>query len=62
MKNTTEQASHYDNLDKMSTHDLLRGMNQEDKTVPFAVEKSIPQIEALVEAIVPRMQAGGRLF
>jgi N-acetylmuramic acid 6-phosphate etherase len=46
----------------MSTHDLLRGMNQEDKTVPLAVEKAIPQIEALVEAIVPRMQAGGRLF
>ena len=46
----------------MSTHDLLSGMNQEDKTVPLAVEKAIPQLEALVEAIVPRMQAGGRLF
>ena len=62
MKPSTEQDSHFDNLDKMSTHDLLRGMNQEDKTVPLAVEKAIPQIEALVEAIVPRMQAGGRLF
>lgn len=62
MKPSTEQDSHFDNLDKMSTHDLLKGMNQEDKTVPLAVEKAIPQIEALVEAIVPRMQAGGRLF
>ena len=59
---TTEETSHYDNLDKMSVKDILEGINNEDKTVPYAVEKAIPQIEALVNQIVPRMKEGGRLF
>ena len=59
---TTEETSHYDNLDKMSVKELLEGINNEDKTVPYAVEKAIPQIEALVNQIVPRMKEGGRLF
>ena len=46
----------------MPVTDLLRGINEEDKTVPFAVEKAIPQIEKLVMAIVEKMKAGGRLF
>ena len=40
----------------------MKGINSEDKTVAFAVEKAIPQIEALVNQIVVRMKAGGRLF
>lgn len=59
---TTEASSFYDDLEKMSVADLLRNINDEDKKVPFAVEKAIPQIERLVEAIVPKMRAGGRLF
>ena len=59
---TTEETSYYDNLDKMSVKDILEGINNEDKTVPYAVEKAIPQIEALVNQIVPRMKEGGRLF
>jgi len=59
---TTEETSHYDNLDKMSVKAILEGINNEDKTVPYAVEKAIPQIEALVNQIVPRMKEGGRLF
>ena len=58
----TEQASHYANLDKMSTLELLQGMNEEDKSVPIAVEKAIPQIESFVDALVERMRMGGRLF
>jgi N-acetylmuramic acid 6-phosphate etherase len=58
----TEQSSKYDHLDKMSTLDLLINMNNEDKTVPYAVEKCIPQIEKLVEKIVDRIIKGGRLF
>ena len=61
-KLTTEETSHYDNLDKMSVHEILKGINNEDRTVPDAVEKAIPQIEALVNQIVPRMKEGGRLF
>ncbi len=58
----TEQSSNYINLDKMSTLELLENMNKEDKTVPFAVEKCIPQIEKLVDGIVERIKRGGRMF
>ena len=51
---TTEQSSDYDNLEEMSVKDLLVNMNNEDKKVAIAVEKSIPQIEPLVEEIVKR--------
>jgi N-acetylmuramic acid 6-phosphate etherase len=38
----TEQTSHYRQLEKMSVGDLLRNINQEDMTVPMAVEKPSP--------------------
>ncbi len=59
---TTETSSHYDHLEQMSVHDLLTNINREDQTVPLAVAAVIPQIEALIERIVPRMAQGGRLF
>jgi N-acetylmuramic acid 6-phosphate etherase len=58
----TEQPSHYRHLDKMSVNEILVSINAEDKTVPAAVEKAIPQIEKLVTVIADRMLAGGRLF
>lgn len=58
----TEQSSHYDNLDKMSTRELLEGINHEDHAVPDAVALAIPQIEILVDGIVDRMSRGGRVF
>ncbi len=59
---TTEQPSHYEALESMPLTDLLTNINREDKTVPYAVEKALPQIEALVLQIVARMKNGGRLF
>jgi len=59
---TTEADSYYNDLEHMSITDLLCNMNKEDKTVPLAVEKAIPQIEALVKALVEKMNSGGRLF
>lgn len=59
---TTEQSSKYEHLEKMSVAELLANINQEDKTVPIAVEKALPQIENLVAEIVSRMKNGGRLF
>ena len=59
---TTEQDSHYRHLEKMSVLELLENINIEDRLVPEAVAKSIPQITALVEATVDRMLSGGRLF
>jgi N-acetylmuramic acid 6-phosphate etherase len=58
----TESTSRYEDLDKQSVDTLLRQINAEDKTVPVAVEQVIPNIEALVNQIVPRMEQGGRLF
>ena len=59
---TTEAASHYNNLERMSIADLLHSMNEEDKKVPLAVEAALPQIEAFVAAAYQRMREGGRLF
>ena len=59
---TTEQDSKYNHLEKMSVSDLLININNEDKTVPFAVEKSLPQIEKLTSQIVEKLKIGGRLF
>ena len=59
---STETPSAYHNLETLPTAALLAGMNQLDQTVPLAVQKALPQIEALVEAIVARLGTGGRLF
>jgi N-acetylmuramic acid 6-phosphate etherase len=59
---TTEQDSKYNHLEKMSVSDLLKNINNEDKTVPLAVEKSLPQIIALTKQIVNKLQNDGRLF
>lgn len=62
MKKTTESDSKYNALEKMSAKELLTNINNEDKTVPLAVEKVIPKIEKLVNVIVKQMKLGGRLF
>jgi N-acetylmuramic acid 6-phosphate etherase len=59
---TTEQSSKYEHLETMSVQELLFNINQEDKTVPLAVEKALSQIETLVHQIVAKMKLGGRLF
>lgn len=58
----SEQPSLYNDLEKKSTHEILTDINTEDKKVALAVEKAIPQIEKLVNEIVPRMKQGGRIF
>lgn len=58
----TEKESNYNNLDKMTTKELLANINAEDKKVADVIETQIPNIEKLVEAIVAKMKLGGRLF
>ena len=62
MNRITEQESKYNDIDKMSVLEILSNINAEDKTVPQAVEKALPQIEKLVSAVAERMAKGGRLF
>lgn len=59
---TTEQESNYNDLEKMSISELLSNINKEDKTVPLAVEKALPQIEKLTKQIILKLKEGGRLF
>ena len=58
---TTESDSKYNHLEKMEIHELLSNMNKEDKTVPLAVEKQIPNIERLVAEIVVKAGRQGAL-
>ncbi len=58
----TEQPSLYNDLEKMTVQEVLQNINNEDKKVPLAVEKALPQIEKLVVAISDKLLAGGRLF
>ena len=58
----TEQNSLYSALDRMSTEDLLTGMNSEDRKVPEVVRACIPQISRFVDGVVERMKRGGRVF
>ena len=58
----TEADSTYRHLEKMSISELLTNINNEDAKVAVAVEKVLPEITLLVEAIVDKLLAGGRLF
>lgn len=49
-------------LDTMSTLGLLRAMNDEDQSVPLAVQRVLPEIGAAVELIVAARRRGGRLI
>src|SRR5688572_15934311 len=58
----TEQDSRYDHLEKMSLADLLRQINDEDKTVPHAIERVLDKIEKVASAASEKMKSGGRMF
>lgn len=49
-------------IDVVSTEEMLRKINNEDKTVPYAVEKAIPQITKVVDATYNTILNGGRLI
>lgn len=59
---TTESESHYDKLETKSIHQLLVDINTEDQKVPQIIAQILPEIEALIAQIVPKLENGGRLF
>ena len=62
-KLTTEQRNpHSMDIDARSTEEILKIINEEDKTVPFAVEKELPYIAQAVDLIVKALKSGGRLL
>lgn len=59
---TTEEESNYDHLETKDVNQLLSHINTEDKGVPLAVAKSLPQIEKLTSIVIEKLNVGGRLF
>lgn len=59
---TTESSSQYDNLENQSIKDLIFNINQEDQKVAIAVASALPQIENLLNTLIPKIENGGRLF
>jgi N-acetylmuramic acid 6-phosphate etherase len=62
MIRTTELPSKYRHLEKKSTEEITASINKEDKTVAIAIEKALPQINKLIEAVVSKLKSGGRMF
>ncbi len=58
----TEQPSKYHDLEKMPVREIIKGINREDSYVHSAVQKTLLQIEKLIEHILVRMKKGGRMF
>jgi N-acetylmuramic acid 6-phosphate etherase len=49
-------------IDKISTHDAAKLINEEDKKVAEAIEAVIPEIAKTIDCIATVMKDGGRLF
>jgi N-acetylmuramic acid 6-phosphate etherase len=62
MKKVTESDSLYRDLEKKTPIELVQIINKEDHKVATAVEQKLESIAAFVDALVPRMKEGGRLF
>ncbi|MCX8013113.1 MAG: N-acetylmuramic acid 6-phosphate etherase [Rectinema sp.] len=58
---TESRNARSDHIDALPVIEILRIINEEDKGVPFAVEKALPDIAALIEDVVKAFNAGGRL-
>ena len=62
-KLTTESRNENSlNIDKVSTLEMLKIINSEDKKVAFAVEEELPKIAKAIDGIVERIHRGGRLI
>lgn len=59
---TEQRNTNTKNMDLGTTKDILTLINNEDKTVPYAVEKAIDQISKVVDQVTESFRNGGRLF
>lgn len=63
MKNYTEQRNpNSTNLDQMSVMEMLELMNDEDQNVLEAIQKVLPDVEQLIDAVIQSFKNGGRLI
>ncbi len=59
---TEERNERTGNIDELSTIDMIRLINDEDKKVALAVEREAEHIAAAVDVIAGQLKAGGRLI
>ncbi|WP_100157774.1 N-acetylmuramic acid 6-phosphate etherase [Proteus columbae] len=64
LSNLVTESRNYnsENIDTLSTLDMLKVINNEDKKVPLAVEKALPEIVQLVDKVAIAFSQGGRLI
>ena len=63
MKNFTEQRNPNSmHLDEMSVEEIAKLMNEEDRGVPEAIQRAIPEITELIEAVIRAFKNEGRLI
>ena len=58
----TEKESLYKHLESMNVLEILSAINEQDKSVPMAIEKALHRIETVVILITEKMKTGGRMF
>lgn len=59
---TEQKNERTKNIDILSTIDILKLMNDEDKKIAYAVEKELDHIAQAVDLIYEKMSEGGRLI
>jgi N-acetylmuramic acid 6-phosphate etherase len=62
MQKITEQPSLYRNLENSSIEEITGNINKEDATVAAAINKSLPQVNRLIHAVVDALKSGGRMY
>ena len=62
MLNTEMRNSRTYNIDKMSTADMLKIINDENNNVISAIDKAMPEIEKTCDAVAETIMNGGRVF
>ncbi|MGL4628089.1 MAG: N-acetylmuramic acid 6-phosphate etherase [Cetobacterium sp.] len=64
LKSLTTESRNQNTLDidRVSTIEMVKKINDEDKKVAEAVEKELPQIAEAIDGIVERLKKGGRLI
>lgn len=62
MKRTEQRNPNSMHIDKMNALEIATCMNNEDKSVPLAVEKALPEIAKTIDMVVDSFNKGGRLL
>src|SRR5690349_6800059 len=62
MDKITEQPSPHRHLEQKSVAEITALINEEDKKVAVAIQVALPQINQLIEVIIQKINAGGRMF